>query len=217
MDCKSKKLRANFLLIFVLISVVKSSEIEKVKITCETTKATNPDGILEGDNLIVCYTGNDTKVLTSNAVVENELKDDSIEAIWFGSSSQIHYIPKGLKENYPKLKALSFYEQPLKTLSENDLEQFGSYLEGIGVIKGKITYLTRNLFRHNQNLKIINFYANPLKFIEPEFFENISKMKQLEFIDLGSCSCINEMKNEPNIQNATWTHNCNDRSVIVHN
>lgn len=209
MDCKVKIVLINFLLIFVLINVVKCSEA--VKITCERIETYNwpPVG-----SLLTCYTGSDTRILTSNVLLNNGNKEYSIEGIKFQTSSKVNCIPQGLKKSYPNLKALFYVNQPLKTLSEDDLKQFGNDLLRFGVYYGKITFLARNLFRYTPNLKYINFHGNPLKLIEQGFFENISKMDQLEYVSLSSCSCIDEIKETSKIQNGFWTHNCNDRSAM---
>lgn len=209
MDFKIKVVIINFLLIFVLINVVKSEEIEKVNIICETTKKVNHHGV----RFLAYFTGSDTKVLTQNAVVNKEFKNELIEGIYFESSSQIHFIPKGLKETYPKLKVLSFSDQPLKTMSEDDLEQFGNDLEQLIVLESNITFLTRNLFIHNPNLRVIVFSAYPLKFIEPGFIKNTNKMKQLQMLVISGY-CIREHRVGPKIHSAPWTHDCNDRSAM---
>lgn len=188
-----------------------SSQNEKVKIKCEGTVTANSPIL---GHVLICYTGSDTKILTPNAVVENEAEDDSIEVIVFQPSSDVHFIPQKLKENFPELKAIEFLSQPLKKLSENDLEQFGNDLEWINVWQGKITFLPKNLFRHNRNLKKITFFKNPIKYIEPGFFENIAMMRKLEQIYLWDCNCISQYKIDSDIRYEDWKHSCYDRSVM---
>lgn len=204
------KIAITFLLCFSF-SKANSKEIEKVKITCDKTLIEYWP--LVGD-VLICYTAIGTKVLTPNAVVDSGSKNESIEAIEFQSPSEVHYMPKGLKENFPKLKMIHFSDQPLATLNENDLKQFGGDLECFNVKNCKLAALPESLFRYNPNLKHLNIAGNPLKYIEPGFFENISKMKQLGRIFVGNSACIDQEEIKPNIQKATWTHTCNDQSVM---
>lgn len=209
------KSKLNFTIIqlfLCFLSVSGSENNGTVKIICEM-KGMEYWSFYRG-NLLTCFTGGLTKVLTKDVIVDNGIKDNSIEAIYFQSSSEIHFIPQGLKENYPKLKAVYFETQPtLKSLSDRDLEQFGSDLEWFGVRYSKVSLLKKNLFRHNTNLKWIDFYKNPLQVIEPGFFDNISKMEKLVAIVLQGCSCIDESRVKPNIRNSTWSHNCNNQSA----
>lgn len=202
-----------FLLFCFAFSTVKSREIRKVKIICEKTEIANWTVV---EDLLICLTNNDTKVLKPNSVADNGIKNESIEGIEFRPESKVRYMPKGLKDNYPNLKAIYFHNQPLKTLTEDDMEQFGSDLEYFVVYYGEITFLEKHLFRHNPNLKYIRFLGNPLKFIEPGFFEHISSMEKLERIDLrSSLSCINDQKAKPDIQHATWNNSCNDQTAMT--
>lgn len=195
---------------FLMLTFAITSGDKIVKVKCKGTKLWHWNYVGE---LQTCDTGADTKVLTSNSVVDNLSNNNKIEAIIFEASSEVHFIPRGLKKNFPNLTTLYFQSQPMKTLSSDELEQFGSDLQFLRAIDGKITYLTKNMFVHNQNLKYIDFEGNPLKYIEGGFFENIAKLHQLKEIEMTSCSCIDRRTNQK-IDVVTWIHTCNNRSVV---
>lgn len=205
----------NFVSIFMLlIKLVSSSETGEVEISCGKISTFHWPYV---GNLNTCQTGRDTKVLRPSSFVNNKSKDISIEAIWFHFSSQVRFVPKKLKENFPDLKML-FFSYHLETLSEFDLQQFGCDLEYLHVDFCKISYLPKNLFKHNPYMKYIHFEGNPLKTIEIGFFANISKMKYLEQIVLIQCSCIYDHKTKPRIQNDNkWTHNCTELETRENN
>lgn len=205
--------------IFFLILVINSvfsrrdeskEDAVKVKITCTTLQSTKWSYL--GD-IQTCGTGEGLEILSQNSIVDNGSKDTSIIAVSFYSPSQVYYMPQGLLDNYPNLKGLYFHTQPLHTLRRRDLKQFGTHLEYLQIYKCQISFLTKNLFRYNTNMKYINFETNPMKYIEPRFFENLSKMKYLEQATFLDCSCIDLNIYKPKIQDAEFQHKCNDRAI----
>lgn len=198
----------SLLCLFIIICAESSTKTEKVKIKCDQTIIIIDPNI--GKTIKCCYIKGKTKILTSNVVVENKMKYDlSIQVIEFRYSSEIHFIPQGLKNSYPKLKWISFQDQPLKNLNKNDLEQFGSDLKGFRADRCDITSIEKNLFMHNPNLEYISFRSNPLKIIGPGFFGKISLMRHFKRIDLKDCSCIDhDIIDRDSITKMAYEHNC---------
>lgn len=138
----------------------------------------------------------------------NDSEDTSIQGLGFQAQSSLKHIPQGLKERFPNLIGLYFDNTPLKMLTEENMEQFGSDLIHFHVTNSLIIYLSRDTFIHNFNLRFLSLFKNPLKFIEPGFFDVILKMDDLLLFDMRECQCINQFKENGEITKAKWTHSC---------
>lgn len=234
MEIKSKIVIINILLCLTLINaattqttittLINNIITVKVEIRCVEIKVINWNIV---GNKLTCIVGNGTNDL-SNFEVYQKVKNESIKAVSV-SSKPINYVffvpvtsfkPLSTVLGDPTLtsdiQVMSIENQPIKLLTAADLKQFGSNLLYLSINKSNITSLGKDLFKHNPNLKFINIENAPLKYIEPGFFEHISHMKKLENINLLNCSCINQSKNQPDIQNATsWIHNCNNQTAML--
>lgn len=180
-----------------------------VKISCYSTEVEEYSYL---GKIKTCKTGVGSDFPSPKLVIDNGTNDSSIVAVEFTEPAQVHYMPYGLMANYPELKALQFHTQPLKLLTEEDMQQFGSYIEYFQVYKGQIFFLTKNVFRHNTNLKYINFEENPISIIEAGFFENLAKIQTLEQIEFRKSNCIDINVYKTKIQDAEFQHSCNDRN-----
>lgn len=165
--------------------------------------------------LKTCWFGASMKIQdndTSLKYLDEEGTHDtgSIEAVMFTSASEIHFLPKNLKTIFPKLKVLSLFIQPIKNLESADLKVFGNDLQFFRADKCQISSLDANLFEHNKHLKYIDFGGNPLKNIDPEFFNNLSKMVALQEVDLRNSRCIDQRKIKSDLKKPKWDHKlCN--------
>lgn len=157
--------------------------------------------------LNICFIRTDMSRVKQGFIV-NDSEDTSIQGLGFQAQSKLNHIPQGLKEQFPNLIGLYFDDAPLKMLTEENMEQFGSDLIHFHVFNSLITYLSRKTFIHNSNLKFLSLENNPLKLIESGFFEVISKMDDLIYFDMRQCQCINQFKENIEIKKAKWTHSC---------
>lgn len=147
-------------------------------------------------------------VRKSDDFVDRSFQNTECTGLAFYHPYEIRYIPQGLKKAFPNLKALWFHGQPMETLCNEELEQFGSSLEYFHFNNGGLVYLTKDPFKFNPNMKSIVIGGNSkLIFVEPEFFVNIKNLQQLKRIQLSENHCISQSKLSPNIDQ-TWNHTC---------
>lgn len=117
-----------------------------------------------------------------------------IESIHITSLSKVMFMPKGFKnENImPTLKMLLLKEGNLQELKNSDLKQFGDDLIYLNLRGNKISSLDADLFEHNPNLEYVDLSENPLEYIEPGFFKNMRKMKNLAIVRFENAGCMNQ-------------------------
>lgn len=194
-------------LIFISFKLIDAVRVN-VPCTKEVTETWHHMGLIRG-----CYSGTgdvrdpSTLVFNPDDVVSRPM-DTKTVGIAFYPASRVFFIPRGLKSTFIALRALYFNDQPMETIRERELRQFGSNLEYFHVEGGQLIYLTRDPFRHNPNMKTIKIAGSFLVSIEPEFFENLPrKLRNLQEIQMLKNPCINQRKVKPNIDQI-WRHNC---------
>lgn len=155
-----------------------------------------------------------------NSVVTSVVNNDgsavetgSIRGLDIGSSKSVHFIPRGFKEFFPNLIALSASHCRLKSLTYHDLRQFGSTLEYLMIYKNEIVSIERFLLSKNPNLKFFRLDGNNLKYIEPEFFNELKNHRHLQYVDFRSHesgSCMNQAfvkKRDGSLADFNWNYN----------
>lgn len=115
---------------------------------------------------------------------------DNIEALFIRYAPEMNFLPSGIKENLPDLKALRIDNSELKYIYQENMEQFGSDLLAIQLFNSDLTVLKDNLFKHNPNLRYIDFEESSLKFIDPQLFDSLEQLKDLQEVDMDDCGCI---------------------------
>lgn len=128
------------------------------------------------------------------------------------------FIPLGIKFKLVNLKVLQIYDCGLLGINKENLQEFGSSLEGLHLQINKITSIDADLFAYNPNLKYIGLFDNPIRYIEPEFFTNLKHLKGLKFLDLETSSCMNQtfsaVENGHDITTFVWQNeNCTDTTA----
>lgn len=212
----------HYMFIYLLFCAdVKSSEENTLSIECKKIYEVKwlymEKGFVTCENDPSYLVINEPDLEFSEAVHSNGSKivnSDRIEAL-FISTATMRFMPNGIKNFFPKLKAVEFYSCELTYLDKENMKQFGSDLEYASFLNNPISVLDGDLFEFNPNLKFISFNFCSLKFIDPGFFKNLRNLKHIEHVWMEISGCINQIydlsDNSHNIQTFTWKDgNCTD-------
>lgn len=169
---------------------IVAQEVEEVSIVCDSL------GYHDREYLgayYFCYyhaEGFDL-VTTPNAVVTSITHPngtavataDQVEMLYLYYMN-MHYIPQNLTANLPKLRAIEFHQVNLTSVDRESMQQFGDSLESLYFHGTQLTALD-DLFKYNWNLRHIYIAASPVQYIDPEFFNTLREMKDIQEIYLG--------------------------------
>lgn len=106
-----------------------------------------------------------------------------IHAIFFDNAPSLKFLPSGIKNNFPNMRALTISHCNLQIVTQQDFEPFGSSLENIMLTGNQLTSIEKDLFDHNTNLKFIRLDSNPIRYISPEFFNHLKNLANLQYVD----------------------------------
>lgn len=216
--------------VIILILAVSTSalrctkKIEKVKIICDDVKNVfwdDPEGARVGiGRLQTCQVKEfDTSLALMNSEIESiahkngtSINDSiKIEALTV-SRAQCSQIPQKITNFLSNLKVAQFAHNRIRTVSKNDLKQFGGKLELIDFSSNDLTSLDADLFEYNNGLKAIILRQNPLTTIEPGFFNSLVDLENLLYVNIHS-GCIRKTfysKNHSDISKVNWKNSCNN-------
>lgn len=186
--------------LIVIVSYVKSqSDVLEVDITCTKTEYHRMDYIFE---TTTCYDETSSlSVKNSNTKVRNVVNRyghimftqytyPKISRLYIKDAKDLIYLPNGIKDTFPALKALEVHDSGLTYLDKQKMKQFGDDLQWILFQNCKLTALEGDLFDHNPNLIYIDFERNPLTYIGAQLFENFKQMPFVKEIDFRHCHCV---------------------------
>lgn len=145
------------------------------------------------------------------------VKPNEVDGFYIDGAKDMKFMPRGIKKQFPQLKAIAIWNSGLSHLDKNDMKEFGSDLIHAGFLKNSLQMLSADLFEFNPNLKMIRFDENPLKFIDSEFFRNLKNLNQMENALFAYSNCIDQnfkSDESQNIKNYKWNdENCHDESA----
>lgn len=201
MVLKSKVFGLLLNLMVIVSTVISQSDVLEVDITCSITKYHRLDYIFE---TTTCYDvtsrlsakNSNTKirnVLNSyGSIMNTQFSYTTISRLYIKGAKDLIYLPNGIKDAFPALKALDVHNSGLTYLNMQKMKQFGEDLKWILFENCKLTALEGDLFDHNPNLIYIDFEGNPLKYINSQLFENFKQMPFVKEIDFRQCGCVNK-------------------------
>lgn len=107
---------------------------------------------------------------------------------------QVHFIPDGIQEKLPNLKALTIRRGYLTVVRKENLKQFGDRLEFLWLTENRIFMLDGSWLNYNPNVKMVSLTANPdMLFSDLKFFEKIKSFKYLRYLSLYTGGCIHQV------------------------
>ncbi|KAG5676567.1 hypothetical protein PVAND_006391 [Polypedilum vanderplanki] len=153
----------------------------KIKIKCENFRVLNVTAFTMKE----CEVNHDINSTTRNVIIDKIEADESIANVGsfvMGYAKNLHYLPHGIAENFPKLKLLMIGDSGLKELKSENLKPLAK-LEGLYLINTELTVIEGNLFKHSSNLKELVIKGHKLKYVEPGTFEPMTNTRFLIFKD----------------------------------
>lgn len=172
-------------------SVLNAAEID---IVCKSIGApgyqiVNPISCCYGDSSITVTFSDSTvrSILNQNKLEMENLAE--IKGLYIVRAT-VKFIPTGIKNKIKNLKLLGISSCGLLSINKENLKEFGSTLELLDLYGNKITSIESDLLEYNPNL--IAFYLNgnnPIKHIDPEFFINLKKLKNILLIEIANSGC----------------------------
>lgn len=129
-------------------------------------------------------------------------------------SDEVKFIPSGIGSYFTNLKILEIRSGLLSVNKEN-FKELGSSLEELYIQFNKLIYIDADLFEYNPNMMVIYLRQNPFRYIEPEFFTNLKKFKNLKMVYLLYSGCMSEsFYADDNITTYNWNYRrCNDTTA----
>lgn len=129
----------------------------------------------------------------------------------------IKFIPTGIRNKFSNLKLLMIDETGLLRLNKENLKEFGTSLEILGLPFNKLISIDADLFEYNLNLKTMWLHDNPIRHIEPAFFANLKNLRNPQYIDLVSAGCMSQLFHSGSVHDIAkleWMNqNCIDDSA----
>lgn len=127
---------------------------------------------------------NPRTVVSKMKLSDNQSPDycDDLETIhrvdiFFTRINKLEYIAYKLANVFPrKPSSINIVRCKLGTISEFDMQQFGSDLEEVDFTSNNLKMIGKNVFRHNTNLIKVVLEGNPILYIDSKFiFRNVYK------------------------------------------
>lgn len=104
--------------------------------------------------------------------------DSDVNGLWISSPDAL-YFPKGI-EKFFNIKAITFSDSGLNSLSQDDLRVFPD-LTAIWFRKNKLTTIESGLFAFNPKLKLVDFQENQIVSVSPDIFDPIESLESSSF------------------------------------
>lgn len=201
---------------FIFISFLKFTIAENVEIDCSNTIYQKWPIV---GTVMVCYIEN-VKISEKDSIVaDGPMANTEVTAIQIWFSPKILYFPHGLKKKFPNVKAISLVHLEITSLDEHDLEEFGSNLKFLKILRGNLTHLSPDLFKYNRNIEYVAIEETPLKILGHEFHQFVAKTMQigaLKRIDLKGCLCFDEKLERKDFDEVKWNQaNCNKINDLI--
>jgi Leucine-rich repeat (LRR) protein len=102
-------------------------------------------------------------------------------------SQTVNYLPKGIENFTPDLKALQIYDCQLMSIEKADLKPFPKLIELL-LHNNLLEILESDLFESNPQLQYINFNGNKLMLVGENL---LAPLKKLNYAYFQDCRCIN--------------------------
>lgn len=103
---------------------------------------------------------------------------DKVKQVIFERST-IHYIPLGLNYVFENMDTLDISYAQLKTISKEDLEQFGQNLRVLWLNFNELEKLNADLFIYTPNIEELMLTNNKIRAIESGSLDNLNRLKTL--------------------------------------
>lgn len=149
----------------------------------------------------------------------SEVKNiNEIETL-FVNNADVEFLPTGIKNKFKKLRALYIQSSRLLSITKENLKEFGGSLEFLSLPDNNIMSIDSDLFEYNANVKVFSLNRNHIYYIEPEFFTNLMRLKNLQNVNLQSIRCMNQEFDSTQghiIETFKWDdHKCHHGSVKI--
>lgn len=202
----------------------QSCEFNEVKVTVECSEVKSVSFDINHKFLTCESTSSDLTVIEFKVEVANvKISNKSMEALSIKNAAKMNFLPTGIKNFFPKLKALEVENCGLIHIDRHDMKELGADLLFISIKKTEVFALGGGLFECNPKLESVIFAENPLSYIDPQLFTNFKKMKSLSHVKFKKCNCmfsnyhvndIIDLTGRREIASYNWdVHKCNDIST----
>ncbi|KAL7011205.1 hypothetical protein ACKWTF_014157 [Chironomus riparius] len=173
----------------MLAVLTKPSKLEVINYSCNITvfepNITGEKNCCKVvENLIILY--KNVTIQTSDKIEESKIVS------FYAANKEIHYFPKGIDADFPKLQNLVIRNSKLQKITSNDLKEF-KFLKYLDFSHNEIEVLGPNLFDFGVTILQIVLNNNKIQFIHPTAFKPRNGMHHL---DLTDNSCISAMAND---------------------
>jgi Leucine rich repeat len=121
--------------------------------------------------------------------VDGSFDPTSLIAFYFPTSSDVHYVPRGLGTFFPDLQHIWFWHNGLKAIEKSDLEQFKN-LKEIFLAGNWIQHLDSDLFVFNTKLTHIDLSYNPLVQVGENLLLPLVNLQEATF---AHSNCVNKV------------------------
>lgn len=202
----------------IVITVISHHEID-ISVESEGTVNFDSLGDLQSCKIVSSLNVSDFDTKIRHTEIQESrksIKMKSIEAIHIKRAPNLKFLPFGLKNFLPKLKAIDVQNSGLMHLDQLDMEPFGIDLVYIRFFRTELTYLEGVVFEFNSNLVYVDFGSNPFQHIDLQLFINLKHFRRLEEFSLFNCDCIDKTYRKSaghDINAFNWSSTCNDTLV----
>ncbi|CAG9810457.1 unnamed protein product [Chironomus riparius] len=134
----------------------------------------------------------ESAIITSAHGDHEDTKTNSDVLGLFSESESIEYFPKNAEKIFNNLEAISLNFCPLKEIFQSDLKSL-SKLTYLLIGRSDIEVIEEGLFNYNPNLEYLIFDGSKLIHIDPNVFDNLSRLKLLYFY---AVPCSGQLRSE---------------------
>lgn len=136
------------------------------------------------------------------------------------ANATVKFIPANLGAKFSNLSFLAIVYSGLLSVKKEDFREFGVSLRRIYLGGNKIISIDADLFEYNSKLILIRLFYNPIRYIEPDFFKNLKKLKDISEVDLrtfsGCTSQLFDSKYGEKMATFAWSsEDCMDETAKV--
>lgn len=145
--------------------------------------------------------------------LQNKTNDD-VAAIHVGHCSDLSYIPKGMLNFFPNLRAIYFQGCGIATLNGTELYEYPKLIL-FALEMSPLDHVPGKFFAENPDMFFVSFNDNQIKTVGPDLLDNMNKLTDL-FFDNNTCINANASTiQEMTVLKETLIQNCSLRIDIL--
>ncbi|KAG5669495.1 hypothetical protein PVAND_017382 [Polypedilum vanderplanki] len=186
----------NSIIFAIFIVLISFADVKSFEINCDFQTWGMDIGFVYACETTSIPISSDQTVTNITGIHQNGKTDGDVDAFFIFGNWTLNFVPKGVRNFFPNIKALSIWYSNFDTLHGEEFYEFYK-LEYFQIYASNLTTISSTLFLMMPNLQVINFGFTSLERVGHSLFASVD-ISQLQWVGFLGNKCINEVEQNGN-------------------